>query len=365
MKPLRINYTMYGTTLTGGVRVIFEIINQLAERGHEMHLTTIGTQDESAWFPLKAKIHAVTPHWADSIIQKYFNVNLVPIHIRRLADAMPECDVNIATFSHTAFAVHRSKKGLPFYHMQHYEKLFYNDTYNSQMARETYFLPLHKIANCIWLRDTLIAEGVPVSPDLPIVNPAIEQKFFHPNYTRTRQAGTEPWVVALGKDVDWKGLRDLFSAMELVQKEIPEAKLVLFGCDSLSFDTKGVRYECVGRKQDTDLAQLYVNADVVVTPSWYESFPLPPIEAMACGTPVVTTRYGTEDYAVDGENAIVVPPKNREVLAQAIIRVLRDKDLQGRLRTNGIITGQRYTWQSTADQIEQSIDQVLSKQPQP
>lgn len=357
---MRINYTMYGTKLTGGVRVIFEIINKLAERGHEMSVTTIGDEQQASWFPLQAKIIGIAPEFKEKLLSK-FGYDIVSYHIQKLSNATPDCDINVATFCYTAYAVHRSNKGIPFYHMQHYEKLFFNDTYRKQIAKETYYLPLHKIANSIWLRNKLTSEGLPVDPNMQIVNPAIEHQFFHANYNKTPRKDNAQRIVTLGKDVDWKGLRDLFDAMEIVQQKNKNAKLILFGCDSVSFDTKGVNYECVGRKQDTALAQLYVDADIVITPSWYESFPLPPLEAMACGTPVITTRYGTEDYAVDNENCIVIEPKDKKVMSDAILRLLNNDQLQKKFKDSGPKTAQQYTWNNTADKIEKIFTEAYKQ----
>jgi glycosyltransferase involved in cell wall biosynthesis len=98
---------------------------------------------------------------------------------------------------------------------------------------------------------------------------------------------------------------------------------------------------------------------VLVSASWYESFPLPPLEAMACGLPVITTPYGTEDYAFDGVNAIVVPPQDPKVLAEAIIRLLDDKDLREKLSKEGLNTAKKFTWDKTTDKVEELFKNAL------
>ena len=97
---------------------------------------------------------------------------------------------------------------------------------------------------------------------------------------------------------------------------------------------------------------LYSECDVVISASWYESFPLPPIEAMACGIPVVTTQYGIEDYAFDNINALVVPPRDPQSMADAILRLLDDNNLGLRLSEEGIKTAKKFTWENTVDKIE-------------
>ena len=60
---------------------------------------------------------------------------------------IPECDINVATFCMTTYPVNRSGKGLPYYHVQHHEPLFFDDGRLKRVAEATYFLSITKIAN--------------------------------------------------------------------------------------------------------------------------------------------------------------------------------------------------------------------------
>lgn len=358
---------MFETGLTGGVKVILEIANKLIERGHEVTITAVGLPKDTQWFPLKAKITYVK---GKSFLQKIFNfgvrklfqLSLCPeIFLTRLTRVIPKCDINVATYCFTAFSVFRSGKGIPFYHMQHYEEIFFTDLYLKALAKETYYLPLNKIANSIWLKERLKEEKVSDAlSDIPIVNPAIDHDIFHPLYLE-KHRNIKKKVVALGKLLEWKGLLDLFKAMEIVVKQRKDAELVLFGCKSLPPEYKKyqVPYKCVGTLVNKELAKLYSEADAVICPSWYESFPLPPLEAMACGVPVVTTKYGTEDYAFNEENSLVVLPRNPQAMALAILRILEDKNLSEKLRKNGPKTAKQFTWDKTTDKVEKLFKEAL------
>jgi glycosyltransferase involved in cell wall biosynthesis len=84
-----------------------------------------------------------------------------------------------------------------------------------------------------------------------------------------------------------------------------------------------------------------------------EGCPLSPLEAMACGTPVVAAASeGIMEYAVDGVNCLLVPPRSPDVLAEAIRRVINDKNLQQRLVEGGLETVKRFGWPKMADQFE-------------
>jgi glycosyltransferase involved in cell wall biosynthesis len=100
---------------------------------------------------------------------------------------------------------------------------------------------------------------------------------------------------------------------------------------------------------DADLAMFYNLADLFVFPSLYEGFGLPPLEAMACGTPVVCSNAASLPEVVE-DAAITVDPYDVEGLAGAMGRVLSDLDLQGELRERGLARARGFTWARTAQE---------------
>lgn len=101
---------------------------------------------------------------------------------------------------------------------------------------------------------------------------------------------------------------------------------------------------------DEDLPALYSLAEVFVFPSLYEGFGLPPLEAMACGTPVITSS-GSSLPEVVGEAGLMVSSANTEALAQAVRRVLSDSGLRQSLAAKGIRQARKFTWQRAAEQL--------------
>jgi len=87
---------------------------------------------------------------------------------------------------------------------------------------------------------------------------------------------------------------------------------------------------------------------------------LPPLEAMACSTPVVTTRYGT-DYTIDGENALVVESRNIEAMAEAILRIFHDRQLSEKLIQNDLETPKKHNWKKTANRVEKYFLDLLKE----
>ncbi|WP_048150688.1 glycosyltransferase family 4 protein [Palaeococcus ferrophilus] len=360
---MRINYTMFGIGPTGGNRVLVEIANRLAERGHEISITTLGDEPQVKKIPfsISAKVNLI--YTGPNKVWKLFLLGLRRISnlhmpqydgIERLSARMPDCDINVATYCLTAYPVFISGKGIPFYHMQHYETLFFDDHYLKKLAEITYYLPLNKISNSIWLHN-IIRERYGV--ETPILNPAIDHNIFYPREVNGEKKKLR--VVAYGSNRRWKGFPELLEAMAIVFKHRKDIEFIVYGPARPKYSHPTVNYTFVQSPSDEELAVLYSSADVVVTPSWYESFPLPPLEAMACGAPVVTTRYGTEDYAFHEKNALVVPPKDPKALADAILRLLEDEDLREQFRKEGPKTARQFTWDKTVDNVERLFKKAL------
>ena len=101
---------------------------------------------------------------------------------------------------------------------------------------------------------------------------------------------------------------------------------------------------------EQDLPALYSLADVLAYPSLYEGFGFPPLEAMACGTPVVCSEASSLPEVVGGA-AITVPPTDVEELAEALERVLDDGRLRAELIDKGLAQAKLFTWEASARQL--------------
>ena len=91
-----------------------------------------------------------------------------------------------------------------------------------------------------------------------------------------------------------------------------------------------------------------------------EGFGLPPLEAMACGAPVVLTDSGgVRDYARHEDNCLLVPPRDPQALAAAMLRILTDPVLADCLRRAGPPTTARFTWEAAVDRFEAALRDVV------
>jgi glycosyltransferase involved in cell wall biosynthesis len=105
----------------------------------------------------------------------------------------------------------------------------------------------------------------------------------------------------------------------------------------------------LGRVQNGDLVYLYNLARCLAHPAYYEGFGLTPLEAMACGTPVVASNVSSLPEVV-GDAALLIDPNNEEDLAVALHRLLTDDALHASLRAKGLARARTFTWERAAEQ---------------
>ena len=103
----------------------------------------------------------------------------------------------------------------------------------------------------------------------------------------------------------------------------------------------------LGRVSELELITLYSMADVFVFPSFYEGFGVPPLEAMACGAPVITSNTSSLPEVV-GDAALMIDPYNIGELTRAILQVLQNEQLRNELRQKGYVRAQHFTWAQSA-----------------
>ncbi len=125
-----------------------------------------------------------------------------------------------------------------------------------------------------------------------------------------------------------------------------------------------------GRKRRDILKYFYAAADVFITTPWYEPFGITPLEAMACGTPVIGANVGGIKYSVsDGKTGFLVPPNDPSALARKIEQLIFDPRLMAIMKNNAVKHVNKYfTWRSVAISVSCLYDKVsrtYQKHPQP
>lgn len=175
---------------------------------------------------------------------------------------------------------------------------------------------------------------------------------------RVREQYRLPWrfVLSVGSREPGKNRLRLLRAVALLRERGIDCTLAIAGQPAWGYDAEtalvrqrglegSVRF--LGYVPDGDLPALYSAATVFAYPSLYEGFGLPVLEAMACGTPVVTSNVGgTAEVASDA--ALLVDPRDTQGLAETLGRSLSDEVLRALLRVRGIKRAGQFSWERTA-----------------
>ncbi len=169
-----------------------------------------------------------------------------------------------------------------------------------------------------------------------------------------------PFVLAVGTLQPRKNLRRLLEAWRDAQRDLSQWSLVLSGKEGWGPDLPEVpRTVLAGYVADSLLPRLMASADVFCFPSLDEGFGLPPLEAMAASTVAVVGDYPAAREVL-GDAALIVPPTDSEAIADGIVRAATDESLRARLRSDGLATARRFTWDATAAATLQVYERALT-----
>jgi len=176
-----------------------------------------------------------------------------------------------------------------------------------------------------------------------------------------------PFILFVGTLEPRKNVQRILQAFAILKSQGYPHKLVLVG-------KKGWKYEPVfrtiselhltedviwtGYAKIEEMVALYNFADVFVFPSLYEGFGSPPLEAMACGTPVVTSNISSLPEVV-GDAALLASPENVEEIANAMVSIIEDTELKKKLAFKGLERAKQFTWEKTAEKTWSLLQSIL------
>jgi glycosyltransferase involved in cell wall biosynthesis len=187
-------------------------------------------------------------------------------------------------------------------------------------------------------------------------------------------------VLQLGRMVPRKGIDNVIRGLaRLRSRHGITARLIVVGGESerpdpevtpeigrlrLIADAEGVAAAVtfVGSRGRDVLRDYYSAADVFVTTPWYEPFGITPVEAMACGTPVIGAAVGGIKATVrDGETGYLVPPRDPDALADRLACLFRQPGLIRRFGRNAVrLANERYTWRRVAGEIASVYERAIA-----
>lgn len=183
---------------------------------------------------------------------------------------------------------------------------------------------------------------------------------------RTRHQLPDQFLLYVGTLEPRKNLTTLLDAYAQVVKSVPIPLMIGGGKGWLytpvfeRLDELGLRdrVHFVGYIDEDELPLWYAAATLFVFPSIYEGFGMPPLEAMACGTPVITSNSSSLPEVV-GDAGVMVSPTDANALAEAIVQVVRDETLRESLRERGLQRAGMFSWRTTAERTLVAYEDVI------
>jgi len=237
----------------------------------------------------------------------------------------------------------------------------------------------HLIAISDYTKQSLI-DGLGISSEtITVVYHGIDHERFKPLATaeqirkRYRLPEGRRYLIYVGSEDTRKDLVTLVRAVAEVRHELPEVELIKVGRGQRDDDRLRL-VELAGELgvlpalrfvedvAEEDLPLLYNLAELYVTPSPYEGFGFPLLEAMACGTPVVYADAGSLPEIAGGAG-VPVAPGNPVALAAGLLSLLRDKDRQASLRAAGLQRAASFTWSASTQNVLAVYRKILHPSP--
>jgi glycosyltransferase involved in cell wall biosynthesis len=249
-----------------------------------------------------------------------------------------------------------------------YDLIQINLPSNKSLMKSTYFKYIvrpachraFKILTTSEFSRTSIINWSHVSPDKVINVSCGVSDEYHPEGPRYEPG--YPYLLYVGNRKPHKNLPGLFEAFRLsgINSKI---KLILSGDpdrETVNLIRENKLQNSVvfaGIIPERMLPRYYRGAEALVLPSQYEGFGLPVLEAMACGTPVVTSN-STSLPEVAGPATLLIDPDKSDEIAGAIHRVVNDSSLRERMRKLGIEQAKKFSWDKTADSVKSVLEEA-------
>jgi len=232
----------------------------------------------------------------------------------------------------------------------------------------------HIIAISEYTKHELMAHlGIPEERIRVILN-GYDSRIFYPIPDPVRPGYLNPddrILIYTGSEEPRKNLGVLLQALKDLVKEMPKVKLVKVGSPGIAISRKGLLNNVrrlgleknvifTGTILDDELRMLYNIADAFVFPSLCEGFGLTPLEAMACGCPVIASNR-TSIPEVVGDAGILLDPEDQEVWRDAMLRVLDDSTLRENMKQKSLKRASIFSWEDCAKKTYELYSEIESK----
>ena len=364
---MKITFVIPTPNLAGGIRVIAIYAERLKKLGHEVLVVSTPKRHPSLRQQVRSLLRgkgwiSLAPKESSHFDNIDVPLKVIERHRPIIDTDVPDADVVVATWWETAEWVANlsEAKGTKVYFIQGYAADF--KYLSREQVEATYALQMHKITISKWLVD--LHQTRYGNAKISLVLNSVDTKQFN---APPRSKQVTPTVGMMYSTIYWKGCDVSLKAFSIVAKKFPKLRLIAFGTEKpssklpLPSNTQYIQSPA----QET-IKNVYANCDVWLCGSWTEGFHLPPLEAMACRCPVVSTQVGGPiDIIKDGVNGYLAPKGDSETLANHLIHILNLSDEKWRAMSDAAYTtAAQYTWNDATERFEQELYLAIERRKQ-
>lgn len=328
----------------GGTLVLKHYADFLAEHGHEVMVIT--PHKGNLQFNPKVNVlrFAKFPiRWVDFITFQM-------VYRPAFQYYAPESDIIIPIYTPLLIPAIRSGKGKVVYLAQDAPNIIWIGSFIRRLLRKKWVRK--SLAGVVAVSRPMAEQyGKFLNREVMAIPNGIDHQIFFPGKRKKKS-----YILFVGRPNQPKGFLLFKAALAKVRAAFPEIEALVV-TPTGEPDQENVHF--VQQPTREDLAVLYNEALLYVSASYAESFGLPALEAMACGTAcVLTDTLGSREYARDGENCLIVPVGDGTKLAENILELLKNPKQRAGLEKAGIETAKNYDWQKSAEAFKKYIENI-------
>ncbi len=334
---IKVIYVLQTTGFSGGIKVVLEHVKRLYEMGG--FAPEIWSLDEG-------------PAWDVPVPHRSF------LNYEKLIQALDQEEaIKVATWWETAQPVWLGsvRKGIPVYYIQEVETWFYP---NNQLAQSAvlacYRLEFNNMTTSLYNEDELRSIQIPIKARVPV---GVDTDIYYVDKNVKREKDV---LFSMGREFFQKNFKFTLDAWKAMGEKRP--RMWLYGRDKqyAKVDPKKITYHVSPTEEE--VADMHRRSTFFVLTSYHEGFAMPPLEAMATGSPVIMTDcHGNRDYARDGENCIIVEQDNIPALKSAMEKVLSNAKLRERLGRNAAKTAKEFGWDKVTGKLARFYKELATQ----
>lgn len=342
-RSLHVVYVMTWTAVCGGSKIILEHANRLNKIGYK--ITIVSHFHKPDWFPLNKEINFINVPWGSV-----------------LCEAIPECDVIVATYWREIYECIEQKIAPVVYFEQGDFHLFDTEKVTERVGK--YISKQYNVVPFILTVSTFAKNTINKvygRKDATVITNAVDDKIFYKNdFINQKEHDLEISFIGDEK-VKFKNIHLILEALDKVKALGYKFNVNWITPTEPEKLFKGV---IINPKQQL-IGDTLRKTDIFICASEYESFCLPVLEAMTCGASVITTNNGGNmDFVRENENAVLIEKNNVDDIITKLILLLENKDFRIKLSNEGLKTAKDFSWENTINKLDKYYREISKHKPE-